>query len=152
MKGTLHLREWGPNEMARRKATETPVAATTAPEPEPEMTDTPVRRRRRRTTVDHAAQTAILVDAVLKSRAGRGASQEALHAVIQWARGVHAEAEALKLLVGRPRRMKAQASVDRIAAFQLNKALLEGVLAGSIGIDVNESGAIVFLQSEGEAA
>lgn len=84
---------------------------------------------------------------MLKSRAGRGASQDALHAVIQWARGVHNEAEALKLLVGRPRRMKAQASVERIAAFQLNKALLDGVLEGSIGVDVDDNNGIIFLQA-----
>lgn len=134
--------------MARRKVTDTPAEA---PEVAPEATpETPIRRRRRRTTIDHAAQTILLVDAVLTSRAGRGATQDELQAVIAWARGVHSEAEALKLLVGRPRRMKAQASAERMAAFQLNKALLDGILAGSIGVDVDENGAIVFLQRAGD--
>ena len=132
--------------MARRKVTETTAeAAETAVEATPE---TPVRRRRRRTAVDHAAQTILLVDAVLTSRAGRGATQDEHQAVIGWARG---EAEALKLLVGRPRRMKAQASAERMAAFQLNKALLDGILAGTIGVDVDDNGAIVFLQRSGDA-
>jgi hypothetical protein len=107
----------------------------------------PVVRRRRRTSrvIDHAAQTAILVDSLLKTRGTEGASQEELQSVINWARGVHAETEELKTLVGRPRRQKALASPDRMAAYELNKALLESVLAGSIGLNVSESGSIVFI-------
>lgn len=123
----------------RKVVDETVVAA-------PETATAPIRRRRRRTTVvDHAAQTAILVEAVLKTRNGRGATQEELHAIVAWARGVHAEAEALQALAGRPRRQKAQAPVERIAAYELNKTLLDGVLAGSIGLDVDENGSIVFI-------
>ena len=112
----------------------------------------PVVRRRRRTSrvIDHAAQTALLVDSLLKTRGVRGASQEELQSVITWARGVHAETEELKTLVGRPRRQKALASPDRIASYELNKALLESVLAGSIGLDVNESGSIVFINPAAE--
>ena len=107
----------------------------------------PVVRRRRRVSrvIDHAAQTALLVDSLLKTRGTEGASQEELQSVINWARGVHAETEELKTLVGRPRRQKALASPDRMAAYELNKALLENVLAGSIGLNVSESGSIVFI-------
>lgn len=104
-----------------------------------------VVRRRRRRVVDHAAQTALLVESLLKTRGSRGASQEELQAAIHWARSVHAEAEEFKTLEGRPRRQKALASPDRVATYELNKALLDSVLAGSIGIDVNESGSIVFI-------
>ncbi|MCX6366794.1 MAG: hypothetical protein NTX57_08800 [Armatimonadetes bacterium] len=112
----------------------------------------PVVRRRRRTSrvIDHAAQTAILVDSLLKTRGTEGASQEELQSVINWARGVHAETEELKTLVGRPRRQKALASPDRMAAYELNKALLESVLAGSIGLNVSESGSIVFINPSAE--
>ncbi|WP_309716229.1 hypothetical protein [Armatimonas sp.] len=112
----------------------------------------PVVRRRRRTSrvIDHAAQTALLVDSLLKTRGTDGASQEELQSVINWARGVHSETEELKTLVGRPRRQKALASPDRMAAYELNKALLESVLAGSIGLNVNESGSIVFINPSAE--
>jgi hypothetical protein len=105
-----------------------------------------IRRRRRRTgVVDHVAQTALLVDSLLKTRGAKGASQEELQAAINWARGVHAEAEELKTLVGRPRRQKALASPERMAAFELNKALLDSVLAGTVGLNVSETGAITFI-------
>lgn len=113
---------------------------------------TPVVRRRRRTSrvIDHAAQTALLIESLLKTRGSRGASQEELQSVVNWARGVHAETEELKTLVGRPRRQKALASPDRMAAYELNKALLESALAGSIGLDVNENGLIVFINPSAE--
>ena len=119
-------------------AVETPVA-------------TPVVRRRRRSgIVDHVAQTALLIDSLLKTRGTAGASHEELQAVISWARGVHAETEELNNLVGRPRRQKALASPERMAAYELNKALLDNVLAGVIGLNVSEGGSIVFISPSGE--
>ena len=118
---------------------------------DPIATETPeatpvVRRRRRRTgVVDHAAQTALLIDALLKTRGTAGASHEELQTVIRWARGVHAEAEELKTLVGQPRRQKALASPERMAAYELNKALLEEVLAGTIRLNVSACGSVVFI-------
>jgi hypothetical protein len=109
-----------------------------------------VRRRRRTGTIDHAAQTALLIEALLKTRGGAGASQEELQSVINWARGVHAETEEFKTLVGRPRRQKALASPERVAAYELNKSLLDNVLAGTIGLNVSESGSIVFISPSGE--
>ncbi|MBB6053440.1 hypothetical protein [Armatimonas rosea] len=129
--------------MGRRpKITTDPVAET----PEVAAAAPVVRRRRRRTgAIDHVAQTALLVESLLKTRGAQGASQEELQSVIAWARGVHGEAEELKTLVGRPRRQKALASPERMAAFELNKALLDSVLAGTIGVNVSSSGAIVFI-------
>ena len=97
-----------------------------------------------------SAKTALLIESLLKTRGSRGASQEELQSVVNWARGVHAETEELKTLVGRPRRQKALASPDRMAAYELNKALLESALAGSIGLDVNENGSIVFINPSAE--
>jgi hypothetical protein len=37
-----------------------------------------------------------------------------------------------------------------MAAYELNKALLESVLAGSIGLNVSESGSIVFINPSAE--
>lgn len=105
----------------------------------------PLKRRRRRRVIDHAAQTAILVESLLKTRAGRGATQQELISVIEWARAVHAEAEALRVLAGRPRRAKAEAPTERVARFEVNKTLLDGVLGGTLGLDVDEAGSIVFL-------
>lgn len=122
-----------------------PKALTSETTPESTEEAPVVVRRRRRRVVDHVAQTALLIESLLKTRGGRGASQQELQAAIDWARSVHAEAEEFKTLEGRPRRQKALASPERIAAYELNKALLESVLAGSIQLDVNESGSIVFI-------
>ncbi len=105
----------------------------------------PIRRRRRRTTIDHAAQTAILVGALLKARGESGASQSAIITVVEWARGVHEEDATLRQLKTRPRRAKAEISAERIAKFDVNKALLDGVLGGTVGINVDDEGGIVFL-------
>lgn len=127
--------------MARRATTKPETAA-------PEAAEAPrtiIRRRRRRTTIDHAGQTAVLVSALLKSRGGKGAPQSALLAIVEWARAVHEEDTAMRQLKTRPRRAKAEISAERIAKFDVNKALLDGVLAGQIGIDVDDEGNIVFL-------
>jgi hypothetical protein len=81
----------------------------------------------------------------LKARGEAGASQSAIIAVIEWARGVHDEDAALRQLKTRPRRAKAEISAERIAKFDVNKALLDGVLAGSVGINVDDDGNILFL-------
>ena len=119
--------------MGRRPKVVTEVAAT------PVTPATPVVRRQRRTTrVDHGAQTRILVDALLRGRGVRGASQEEALAVVQWARGVHAEAEELKALTVRVRRAKTENAAERQVSLILNHALLNGVLAGSLIVDVND--------------
>lgn len=139
--------------MARRKITpDAPEAArepVAAPVVEMENGESPTRRRRRRrtqnTAPDYAAETVSLVEAALRSRGARGASQELLQSVISWARSVRAEGEELKLLQGRPRRQKTQAPADRLVRYEMNRALLDGILAGTIVLDVQENGDLLFL-------
>jgi hypothetical protein len=131
--------------MARRT---TKLVAELVPEPTP-VIDTPIRRRRRRTTIDTETQSSRLVSALLATRGARGASQTELRNIIQWARSVNAEAEHFKTVSGRQRRIRQQGTADRLAAFQLDKALLDGVLDGKIGIDIDDSGQIIFLNVEG---
>jgi hypothetical protein len=109
----------------------------------------PVRRRRRRRTAAQIAEqqggeTALLVDAVLRSRGGRGATPDMLQNVVTWARTVRAEGDALRELSGRPRRQKTQAPMERVARFELNRALLDGVLQGTVALDVNDDGTLQF--------
>lgn len=126
------------------------MARRTTPAVKAETTETPVaeetvaRRRRRRRTVDHAAEAAALTAALLKARGARGATLAELQAVTLWARGVHDEGTELAGLARQPRRAKSQGAPERLAAFQVNKHLLDGVLAGTLTVDVNESGQVSF--------
>ena len=124
------------------------VEATAITQTETLATTPVVRRRRRSTTVDHGAQTAILIDSLLKGRGASGASQEEALAVIQWARGVHAEVAELKTITTRVRRAKAENAPERQIALSVNQTLLDGVLAESLVVDVNGVGSIVFKQAE----
>ena len=99
-----------------------------------------------------ANETASLVEAVLRSRGAKGATQEALQSVIAWAREVRAEGDTLKELAGRPRRQKTQAPADRIARYEMNRALLDGVLSGGILLDLRDDGSFIFLHRESAAA
>ena len=130
--------------MGRRPKAAIEVAATTE---EPVAATPVVRRRRRRSTVDHGAQTAILIDSLLKGRGAGGATQEEALVVVNWARGVHAEEAELKTLTTRVRRAKALNAPERQVVLDLNKALLDGVLAGSLVVDVTESGSVAFKQA-----
>lgn len=127
--------------MARR--TTTAVKAETPEAPVAEETVAP-RRRRRRRVVDHAAEAAALTGALLKARGARGATLVELQTVILWARGVHDEGAELTSLARQPRRAKSQGAPERLAAFQVNKHLLEGVLSGVFSVDVNEAGQVTF--------
>ena len=106
------------------------------------VTTTPIRRTRRSRVIDHGTQGQILLASLLKSRGERGATREDALAVVQWARGVHAEAAELKALSTQVRKAKAENFAERQVALQLNQALLEGVIAGTLAVDVNEAGAI----------
>jgi hypothetical protein len=86
---------------------------------------TPVVRRRRRSTIDHRAQTVILIDSLLKGRGAAGATQEEALAVVNWTRGVHAEEAELKTLTTRVRPAKALNAPERRVVLDLNKALLD---------------------------
>jgi len=126
-----------------------PAPVEEAPPPAaPEGADTPVRRRRRRRTTtllpEQGNETATLIEAVLRSRGSRGASPDMLTGVITWARAVRTEGDALKELSGRPRRQKTQAPMERIAKYEMNRALLDGILAGTVALDVQEDGSLQF--------
>ena len=111
-----------------------------------------VRRRRRRTTVDFVAQTTLLTNSLLASRAARGVMSGATHdeivAVVTWARGIHEEDAAMRQLKTRPRRAKAEISAERIARYDVAKALLDGVTAGSVAVDISD-GKVYFRSCEG---
>jgi len=104
------------------------------------------QRKTRALSTDTVTETAKIIEAALKSRGAHGALQDDLQAIMDWARGVRAEGEALKDFNGRPRRQKAESYPERIARFEMNRALLDGVLAGNIGLDV-QNGALRFLQA-----
>jgi hypothetical protein len=127
--------------MARRTTT-SDLNGVVEVSPEP----IPAPRRRRRRITDPAAQSAALLSALLQTRNERGATQEEIERVVLWGRTVHAEASELASLAGRPRLRKAGVSSERQAAADINSALLDGVLGGQFGLDVDEEGSLVFLQ------
>ncbi|GEM_PF-788888 len=137
-------------------AAETPPAdATNAAETG--AAETPVKRRRRRRTsatllAETANETTALVEAVLRSRGAKGATQDALQSVISWSREIRAEGEALKELSSRPRRQKTQAPADRVSRFEMNRALLDGVLAGTVLLDLRDDGSFLFLHRDSVTA
>jgi hypothetical protein len=103
---------------------------------------TPVRRRRRRMVATNSTTIAkTIVDSMLSSG---NAGQKDMEIVLGWVRNVGAESEALKELVKRPRRAKAEGAGERIAKLELNKALLQGLLAGEFTVGVDADGDIVF--------
>lgn len=106
------------------------------------------RRRRQSAAPDYADETEALIAAALKSRGAKGATQETLQSVIAWARSIRAEGEEIKMIQSRPRRPKTQASAERIIKYDLNRALLDGILAGSVLLDVQENGELRFLHGE----
>lgn len=126
--------------MARRTTAAAKAETTEAPTTE----EAAAPRRRRRRAVDHASEAAALTAALLKARGARGATLAELQTVTLWARGVHDEGAALASLARQPRRAKSQGAPERLAAFQVNKHLLDGVLAGTFCVDVNEAGQVSF--------
>jgi hypothetical protein len=92
------------------------------------------------------------VEAVLRSRGAKGATQDALQSVISWSREIRAEGEALKELSSRPRRQKTQAPADRVSRFEMNRALLDGVLAGTVLLDLRDDGSFLFLHRDSVTA
>lgn len=75
-----------------------------------------------------------------------------MQSVVAWARSVRDEGSELAEIAKKPRRAKAQAPADRLARHEMNRALLEGILAGRIALDVQEGGSLVFLHGEHLAA
>lgn len=123
--------------MGRRPAAAKTADATPVEKPA-------VRQRRRRTVVDHAAQTQILASSLLKARGKEGAHLNEVQSVVTWARGVYAEGAELKTLATRVRKVRGEDVAGRQAAYEVNKALLDGVLAGTMTVNVNDAGSLVF--------
>lgn len=146
--------------MARRKAntspTDTPADETTTPAAaSAETTDAgatatrPIRRRRRRNVAPNDTPT--VVEALLRTRGPQGASQDELEQVVGWARGVRSEAQALTDAMKRPTRQKQEKFGDRVTQHEMNLVLLNGILNGSVGLDVKD-GRIVFLHGSSSAS
>ncbi len=115
-------------------------------------------------------ETAVVVEALLRSRGPRGATQEDIERVVAWAERTRAEGEALES-AGVPRRgarsgktsprSKAAANRqqqaqeeqlrERRTRYQMDRALLDGVLSGRVSLDVQE-GQIVFLHADYQAS
>ena len=126
--------------MGRKPAATAPAAEATETAGEAKA---PIRRRRRRTVIDHVGQTKVLVESLMRARGGEGASGADALTVATWARGVHEEAAALKILTARVRKAKAEGVAERLVALDVNKALLDGVLSGELLIDV-KAGNVCF--------
>jgi hypothetical protein len=130
--------------------------------------------RPRRARAGGTAETGALIDALLRSRGGHGATQEELRRVVVWADETRREAEAI-VEESRPRRAprgtgktagprskaaqerqrqeqreREEQLRDRRNRNQTDRALLEGVLAGRVLMDVVE-GDIRFLDASAPA-
>jgi hypothetical protein len=131
--------------MPQENSTETTPAAPRRPgRPKsiPGQPKTTVQRRQRRTVATNAVTLAkTIIDSMLASGS---ASQKDTEIVLTWARNVGNEADALKELVKRPRRAKSAGASERIAKLELNKALLQGLVAGQFVLSVDADGDIVF--------
>lgn len=118
--------------MARKATTAAPAATG----------EKPVVRRRRR-TVNHAAQTPALINALMKG-AGRPITPAEAVTLVNWARGVHEERIALTKLKPRSRTMKPEALAARRAEHEVNQALLDGVNSGTLAVGIAEDGSLSF--------
>jgi hypothetical protein len=121
----------------------------------------PVTRRRRpaQPLPDTLAETTTLINAALESRRTQGATTELLQKVVSWARAIREEGEELRIAAGRQRRTRGMLTPERITRHETNRALLEGVLAGRIHIQIEDSGEMLFVHesasippAEGSAA
>lgn len=107
-------------------------------------------QRARRSTVltppeqDSFTETKFLVAAILRSRGVLGATPGVLQKVVAWARSVRAETELLRDLADRQRRPRTGTEPDRVMTNEMNRALLDGVLDGSIRIQVSDDGGFTF--------
>ena len=109
------------------------------------------RRRRRRNTIDMAAEASRLIAAVLRHRGVTGASQEELRHVVVWGRGTRAESQELQRGAGQKGsgrgRRPSEEALARAQRSELNTLLLERVLLGTLGLDVQQ-GQLVFRRQE----
>jgi hypothetical protein len=133
-------------------ANQEPAATTDI---EPQQQPRQQRRRRRRNTIDTAAEASRLIAALLRYRGPAGASQDELRQVVAWGRGTRAESQELQRSnsgqkgtssSGRTRRASEEA-IARTQRSELNTLLLERVLLGTLGLDV-QNGQLLFRRQE----
>ena len=116
-------------------------------------------------------ETTRLVEALLKSRGSRGASQQDLELAVRWAEGVRAEAAAVEAEASdlrklgprgskpggatgaaatrqKQQRQERQRELDeRRQRLAMNQALLDGIGGGRVSLDVRD-GQLLFLHGE----
>ena len=144
----------------RRRGRQPAQAAPEAGSATAPRTRTPRRRRSQA-----GGETSRLIEALLKSRGAKGATQTEVAQVVAWAQNVLAEGVALKadeadlrklgprgkrsspVAAARQKQQKEQRQQEiagRTQRHAMDRALLDGVLAGSISVDVKD-GELVFL-------
>lgn len=138
--------------MPRPRTRPVPVAAVV--ETAPKATLKPAVTRRKRATAaipDTLPETTTLINAALESRRGSGATTELLQQVVSWARGIREEGDELRVISGRQRRTRGLLTPERVTRYETNRALLEGVLAGRIHIQITDNGEMRFLHESATA-
>jgi hypothetical protein len=109
-----------------------------------------------------------LIDALLKSRGAAGATQSEIAQVVSWAQNILAEAATLQsetaelrklgprgkrsspVAAARQKQQKEQRQQEisaRVQRHAMDRALLDGVMAGGISVDV-KNGELVFLNGQ----
>lgn len=116
--------------------------------------------------------TSRLIEALLRSRGARGATEADLEQVIRWAEGIRAEAASIEAEGAELRRLgpRGKRSVSGAAATRqkqqrqekqrvleqrrqrhaMDQALLTGVLDGGIAVDVGSEGQLLFLHKDAQ--
>lgn len=125
------------------------AAAEASSVPETPAVTTPRRRRRRRSSLantDTSSETSTLIGAVLRSRGPQGATPEILSSVITWALRIREEGEEIRAAQGRIRR-KPLVPSEKLAYYEMNRALLDGVLEGTLTVKVQDDGQLLFVHS-----
>ncbi len=137
----------GANLPAAPPATEAPGATADSEQPQRKQ-----RRRRRRSTIDTAAEARLLVAALLRQRGLTGARQDEVQQVVAWGRSTRAESQELQKgqkgggstgSRGRARRPSGEV-VAQAQRSELNTLLLEGVLGGTLALDVRGDSLVFF--------
>ncbi len=105
------------------------------------------RRKAAPPVYDSYAEIRSLITAILRSRGEQGARLDMLQGVLVWARNVRSETEALRELGERQRRPKGGAEPDRLLQNEMNRALLDGVIEGTIIIHLADDGSFSFASS-----
>ena len=116
--------------------------------------------------------TARLIEALLRSRGARGATEADLEQVIRWAEGIRTEAASIETEAAELRRLgprgkrsasgtaaarqkqqrqeKLRALEQRRQRHAMDQALLAGVLDGGIAVDVASEGQLLFLHKDAQ--